>query len=86
MVHKEAKDNLSIKTQWNEQSEGYGLEDRRLRLLNMDTFSYVHTTFNTFNMLHCAAYQVDIRLLEKAIALGAAIDYSVGEPKEECAQ
>jgi hypothetical protein len=52
----------------------------------MDTFTCVHTTFNNFNILHYAAYQGDIRLLEKAIALGAAIDCPVDEPKEECAQ
>eukprot|EP00978_Attheya_sp_CCMP212_P025241 scaffold80865_cov55-Attheya_sp.AAC.4 len=84
--HKEAKDNLSIKTRWNEQHEGFGLEESRLRRLNMDTFICTHETFNNFNILHYAAYLGDIRLLEKAIALGAAIDYPVGEPKEEYAR
>eukprot|EP00978_Attheya_sp_CCMP212_P021343 scaffold62177_cov53-Attheya_sp.AAC.1 len=88
--HKEAKDNLSIKTQWNELREGYSLEESRLRRLNMDTFTGTGTetqaTFNNLNILHYAAFQGDIRLLEKAIALGAAIDYPVGEPKEECAR
>eukprot|EP00978_Attheya_sp_CCMP212_P023981 scaffold74636_cov67-Attheya_sp.AAC.4 len=82
---KEANANLSIKTHWNEQHKGgYGLEESRLLRLSMNTFTGAHGTFNNLNLLHFAAYQGDIRLLEKAIALGAAIDYPVGEPKEEC--
>uniref|UniRef100_A0A7S2XN94 phytol kinase n=1 Tax=Attheya septentrionalis TaxID=420275 RepID=A0A7S2XN94_9STRA len=80
--HKEAKDNLSIRTIMDEQ--GYGLEESRLRRLrNINTVTCPHETFNNLNILQYAALKGDIRLLEKAIALGAVIDYPVGEPEEE---
>ena len=74
---KDAQCYLSLDTQLNDPD--YGFTEENLREHNIDTWLVEHGTYNNLNLLHFAAEIGDIRLLEKAIALGAAIDMPVGE-------
>ena len=78
--HKEAKDTISAESRFDE----IGIHGQdRIRVSNIDMISCLNESFNNLNILHCAAFQGDIRSLEEAVALGAAIDYPVGEPAKD---
>jgi len=44
---------------------------------SIDSFAVTNATFNNLNMLQCAVVTGHVRLLEDAVALGAALDYPV---------
>jgi hypothetical protein len=73
---KEAKQHLSVKSGLDLQ--GFNL--KKLRVCNLEELFCEHPSSNNLNVLHFAAAQGDIRLLEQVVAFGAAIDYPVKEP------
>ena len=78
--HREARDHLAVKTQWDQQMIEAEVYDNNM---DMDEAMHEHVSFNNLNILHCAALSGDVRMLESAIAMGAAIDYPVKEPLDE---
>ena len=44
----------------------------------LDTTNIVHPTYTNLNALQYAAYQGDVQLLERIVAMGAALDYKDG--------
>eukprot|EP00554_Chaetoceros_debilis_P014098 CAMPEP_0194111774 /NCGR_PEP_ID=MMETSP0150-20130528/10702_1 /TAXON_ID=122233 /ORGANISM="Chaetoceros debilis, Strain MM31A-1" /LENGTH=595 /DNA_ID=CAMNT_0038801295 /DNA_START=124 /DNA_END=1908 /DNA_ORIENTATION=+ len=74
---KQAERHLAIKTELSDDPSGRFTPQQMI--LELDKTNCDHPTYNNLNVIQYAAIQGDIRLLEKAIAMGAAIDYPVVE-------